>query len=321
MFVSSRASAPLMTRRAWGICSVAAVIASLWGVAHGAENTTAGQSLPTGGHAGNAFIGTWDDDGDGKVPRAEYDNVRKARFATTDADGDGELTVEEYVNEYAVRLDRDIADERNASLKQTDTRFKALDKDEDKFISRAEYDGSGERAFVHLDRNKDGRITQDDAEPTKDRARDQRRRSIIGMPTSHDVAGMLEIYDDDGDDLLTREQYDAERAKVFAATDTNKDGKLDHDEYVREFDGRLAQRIEDRRQAQLKQGRVRFKAIDADENGVISRDEYFAMSARMFERADTNKDNVVSRDDPRPPRQRREERAVTSQVSTPQITR
>ena len=318
MFVSSRASAPLMARRVLRICSLAAAISAMLGVAHGAENAAANQSLPTGGHAGNAFIGTWDDDGDGTVVRAEYETVRKARFAATDGNDNGSLTVEEYLAEYAVRLDRDISDERNASLKQTDTRFKALDQDEDKFIGRAEYDSSGDRAFVHLDRTKDGRVTQEDADPAEKKASTERRRSIIGMPTSHNLAGMLEIYDDDGDDVLTREQYDTQRAKVFAATDTNKDGKLDHDEYVKEFDARLAQRIEDRRQAQLKQGRVRFKAIDSDENGGISRDEYFAMSARMFDRADTNKDNVVSQDDPPPVRERRtDDRAVTSQVHTP----
>lgn len=315
MFVSSRASAPLMARRALRICALVAAVSAVLGVAHGAETAEVGKALPTGGHTGNAFISTWDDDGDGKVTQSEYETVRKARFATTDSDHNNSLTVEEYVGEYAVRLDRDIADERTASLKQTDTRFKALDKDEDKFISRAEYDTSGDRAFVHLDRNKDGRITNDDAEPA---AREtQRRRSIIGMPTSHTLAGMLEIYDDDGDDVLTREQYAAERAKVFAATDTNEDGKLDHDEYVNEFNARLSQRIEDRRQAQLKQGKVRFKAIDSNENGEISRDEYFAMSSRMFERTDTNKDGVISQDDPAPVREPRKDERAVSQVQTP----
>ncbi len=318
MFVSSRASAPLMARRALRICSLAAVMSAALGVAHGAENAAATESLPTGGHAGNAFIGAWDDDGDGKVARAEYEVVRNARWATSDGDHDGSLTVDEYVNEYAVRLDRDIADERTASLKQTDTRFNALDKDSDKFISRTEYDGSGERAFVHLDRNKDGKVTKEDADPAEKNTQTPRRRSIIGMPTSHNLAGMLEIYDDDGDDVLIRDQYDTQRAKVFAATDTSKDGKLDHEEYVNEFNARLAQRIDDRRQAQLKQGRVRFKAIDANENGGISRDEYFAMSTRMFDRADTNKDGVISQDDPPPVREPRpEDRAVTSQVQTP----
>ncbi|HEY5755403.1 MAG TPA: hypothetical protein VIU34_06245, partial [Steroidobacter sp.] len=190
MSVSSRASAPLMVR----VCALVAAISAVLGVAHGAETAELGKALPTGGHTGNAFIATWDDDGDGKVTQAEYEAARKGRFSTTDSDHNGSLTAEEYVNEYAVRLDRDIADERTASLKQTDTRFKALDKSEDKFVNRAEYDGSGDRAFVHLDRNKDGRITNDDAEPAEKET--QRRRSIIGMPTSHSLAGMLEIYDD-----------------------------------------------------------------------------------------------------------------------------
>jgi hypothetical protein len=313
MCVSSRASAALMVRRALRICSLAAVLS--FSGAHGAETSDVGKAMPTGGHTGNAFIGTWDDDGDGKVTRSEYEAVRKARWATTDSDSNGALTIEEYVNEYAVRLDRDIADERNASLKQTHTRFKALDKDENKFISRVEYDSSGDRAFVHMDRNKDGRITNDDADPAATKT--PRQRSIIGMPTSHNLAGMLEIYDDDGDDVLTREQYDTHRAKAFAATDTNKDGKLDHDEYVREFDARLAQQIADRRQAQLKQGRVRFKAIDANENGDISRDEYVAMSGRMFDRADTNKDGVITNDDPPPVREPRQDERAVSQVQAP----
>jgi Ca2+-binding EF-hand superfamily protein len=315
MSVASRASAPLMSRHALRICSLVAAMSTVLGVAQGAETAEVGKALPTGGHTGNAFIATWDDDGDGKVTHAEYEAVRRARFATTDSDHNGSLTVDEYVNEYAVRLDRDIADERTASLKQTDTRFKALDKDADKFVSRAEYDGSGDRAFVHLDRNKDGRITNDDAEPAEKET--QRRRSIIGMPTSHNLAGMLEIYDDDGDDILARAQYDAERAKVFVATDTNKDGKLDHDEYANEFNARLSQRIEDRRQAQLKQGKVRFKAIDSNENGDISRDEYFAMSTRMFERTDTNKDGVITQDDPPPVREPRKDERAVSQVATP----
>ncbi len=179
MSVSSRASAPLMVRHALRICGLVAAMSAVLGVAHGAETAEVGKALPTGGHTGNAFIATWDDDGDGKVTHAEYEAVRKARFATTDSDHNGSLTVDEYVNEYAVRLDRDIADERTASLKQTDTRFKALDKNEDKFVSRAEYDGSGDRAFVHLDRNKDGRITQ-----RRCRARREKKPSAAGRSSA-----------------------------------------------------------------------------------------------------------------------------------------
>jgi Ca2+-binding EF-hand superfamily protein len=315
MFVSTCASAALMACRAVRVRSLAiAISATVFSLAHAGQTS---DSLPTGGHAGNAFIGAWDDDGDGKVSRTEYETARTSRFATTDANRNDALSVDEYVDEYAVRLDRDIADEREASLKQTNTRFEALDKDDDKFVSRAEYDASGERGFVHLDRDQDGKVTQQDAAPAKGQTQPGRQRSLIAMPTTHTLAGMLEIYDDDGDDVLSKEQYDRQRASAFAATDTNQDGKLDANEYTSEFAARLTARIAERREAQLKQAKVRFKAIDDNENGSISRDEYVAMSARMFERADTNKDGRVAQDDPPPVRQpRTDERAVTSQVQT-----
>lgn len=87
----------------------------------------------------------------------------------------------------------------------------------------------------------------------------------------------------------------------------NRDGKLDQSEYLKEFVARLDRQIELRRQDQLKQGGVRFNSIDADKNGSISRDEYVAMSTRMFERTDTNKDDVVSQEDPAPPKRDREQ--------------
>lgn len=314
MLVHFRLSALLRARHAAPICGLVSV-ALFVAAAHSAETV---ETLPPGGHAGGAFIAAWDNDGDGKVSRTEYETVRVERFAATDRNRDGSLNVDEYLNEYVVRLDRQIADERDASMKQTNTRFRSIDKDADQVISRTEYDSSGERAFTHLDQDKDGRITTQDAEPKRENAAPVSRRSVISMPTSHTRAGMLEIYDDDGDDVLTREQYNAQRARAFAATDLNKDGKLDETEYTKEFAARLSHRIDERREDQLKQGRVRFKAIDDDKNGGISRDEYFAMSARMFDRTDTNKDGLVSQDDPPPVRKPREdERPMTSQAQSP----
>jgi len=272
------------------------------------------QARPTGGHAGSQFLAAWDDDGDDKVSRAEYDKARVQRFAFTDANKDGGLSVDEYLNEYATRLDPQIADERQASIKQTHTRFNALDKDHDGFIARTEYDLSGAQSFEHLDTQKTGQISEVPKEADETNEARPQRRSVIRMPSSHTRAGFVEIYDADGDGVLTRAQYDTERAKVFAATDANKDGKLDVTEYVAEFSARLDLRIADSRQAQLKQGKVRFNAIDDDKSGAIGRDEYLAMSARMFERTDTNKDGVVSKEDPAP---LREERSANNATAKP----
>lgn len=263
------------------------------------------RSQVTGGHANAQFVRSWDQNGDTRVSRTEYDDARVQRYAATDADKSGALSQDEYIKEYAERLDAEIAEEKKASLQQTDTRFRALDKDDDTFISRAEYDASGAKAFDHLDPDRDARIHEREAK-TQVAARPV-NRSVIRMPTTHDLAGFIEIHDTDGDGEVTRAQFDAQRAAAFTATDVNRDGKLDQSEYSKEFVARLERQIELRRHDQLKQGGVRFKSIDEDKNGSISRDEYVAMSARMFERADTNKDGVVSQDDPAPPKREREQ--------------
>lgn len=298
----------------WLSARAAAAIIVTTGMAANAAEPSPGNSaatLPPGSHAEGSFISSWDADGDGKVPRAEYEAVRVERFASADENHDGALNATEYVNEYALRLDREIADERTASIKQTHTRFRALDKDEDNFVSRTEYDASGTRAFEQLDQDRDGRVTKQDPERARSEAADgakPRRRSVIAMPSTHRLAGLLEIYDADGDGVVTREQYQSKRAETFVSTDTNHDGKLDHEEYVNEFAARLERQIQNTRQAQMQQGQVRFTSIDADHDGTIGRNEYAAMSARVFERADTNKDSVVSEDDPAPARERRDDK-------------
>jgi Ca2+-binding EF-hand superfamily protein len=236
------------------------------------------------------------------------------RFAATDTDKSGSLSQDEYINEYAARLDAQIADEKKASIQQTDTRFRALDKDRDNFIARTEYDASGVKAFENLDPDRDGRISERDAKRPAVRRASQ---SVIRMPTTHDLAGFIEIHDTDGDGEVTRHQFDMQRVAAFTTTDANRDEKIDQSEYLKEFVARLDRQIESRRHDQLKQGGVRFRSIDDDKNGSISREEYTAMSARMFERADTNKDGYVSADDPPPPPRDREQERSTLGAATP----
>jgi hypothetical protein len=50
------------------------------------------QPRPTGGHATSQFVVAWDDDGDEKVSREEYDVARTQRFKVTDSNGDGVLS-------------------------------------------------------------------------------------------------------------------------------------------------------------------------------------------------------------------------------------
>lgn len=239
--------------------------------------------------AASVFLEQFDSDGDGAVSWEQFVQFRKQRYADTDENGDGTVDTEEYASEYLIRLDRRLEAARQGQVEQTRVRFKALDKDGDGFVSRAEYDASGERAFAHFENS------ANQAEPPR-----AQRRSPLNMPSTHSRAGMLEIYDADGDGTVTRAEYDRGRDEAFARTDTDGDGRLDADEYLAEFEDRLDRRIASTRESSSQQAHVRFKAIDSDHDGRMSWDEYAASGKRVFERADGNGDGVVDARDPAP---------------------
>lgn len=165
-----------------------------------------------------------------------------------------------------LRLDeaqhKQLAAERAGHLRQTHVRFNALDKDEDGYISRAEFGRSGDNAFSRMDTNKDGVLSAADPKPAPrgedtrteqtraEQARQQqaqnqppRRERLLQMPTTHSVEGMLAMYDSNNDGVVSLAEYEQGRAAQFADVDTNRDGVLSYDEYVLEFATRLDQQI------------------------------------------------------------------------------
>ncbi|KAF1686640.1 hypothetical protein B1992_06950 [Pseudoxanthomonas broegbernensis] len=235
--------------------------------------------------APSSFLEQFDEDKDGKVDAAAFEAFRRARYAATDEDGDGSVDVEEYVNEYAGRLDRSMEAARAGQVRQTHTRFAALDRDRDGYVSRAEYDASGERAYAAY--------LESAGKPQAPVRMGVASRDPIGMPTTHSRAGMLAMYDRDGDGEVPRAEYDAGRAEAFARIDADGDGRLDKDEYLAEFEDRLDRQIAARREAALQQARVRFGALDAGKDGRVSWDEYAASGKRLFERADVDGNGTV----------------------------
>ncbi len=246
-----------------------------------------------------AFIEEHDRDADGRVSRDEYTAFRNARFASADVNGNGLLDENEYVDEYAVRLDRQLESERKGHVTQTLTRFKSLDRNGDGAISWEEYQASGERTWKHWDSHGTGRVLAQEHEQSPR----QRTRSVLAMPTSHNIGGFLELYDDDADGVVTRADFDRQRQQVFAATDTDGDGLLSLDEYRLEFENRLDRQAASVRDRQLKQARVRFGVLDGDKDGAISAAEYLATGLRSFERWDTDGDGHVAASDPLPSRE------------------
>lgn len=246
------------------------------------------------------FIAEFDRNGDGKVSHTEFFTERQQRLAAMDLQHNAQIDVAGYQAEYADRLDQRLAADRKAQLKQTEVRFAAVDKDQDGRISLAEYQASGQSAFRFIDSNKDGQIAKTDskADPAPERrgrnaSEQPQRRPALVMPTTHSVSGMLAMYDTDNNGEVSATEYQQIRQQAFARTDVDHNGDLSPAEYMQEFTDRLDQQIAKTRSAQLKQAEVRFKALDKDENGILSATEYHQSGARMFSRWDTDQNRLV----------------------------
>ena len=245
-----------------------------------------------------SFIQDYDLNKDGTVSQAEFAEVRQQRYSAMDENKDGQVSVDEYVNEYAGRLDKKLDTERTGQIKQTLVRIEALDKNKSKTIGKDEYRASGDKAFAYIDTNKDGVISKADPLPERESKPDAkptvRARPALVMPTTHSVAGMLDMYDQNGDGQVDKVEYQKQRDAAFARTDLDKNGELSSDEYLNEFVDRLDRQIAKTRTAQLKQAAVRFKALDKDSDQHISSAEFNASGERMFKRWDTDVDQQVT---------------------------
>lgn len=139
-----------------------------------------GGSAHAASHARDTFIKEQDQNSDGAVSKDEFAATRTIHFAKTDADKNGSLSQAEYVGEFKARLEKKLAadtrpadkkaEERVRQMRQADVRFGVLDSDRSGVITRAEFDYSGWRMFVHHDTNNDGAVSA--ADPVKDDQQD-----------------------------------------------------------------------------------------------------------------------------------------------------
>ncbi|WP_291070747.1 hypothetical protein [Hyphomonas sp.] len=116
------------------------------------------------------FLGTkdriraFDRDGDRQINRVEFEDWHKDMFGNMDADGNG-LSLEEYhaarfgAGPYSnANLQRQALMREQANLRKTE-RFRIMDGNGDRIVSREEYMRFGEHAWLEADTNDDGQLT------------------------------------------------------------------------------------------------------------------------------------------------------------------
>jgi hypothetical protein len=115
-----------------------------------------------GGHEKINFLDFYDTNGDAIVPRTEFEAARLRDYRRTAANQAVGISEAEYVAEFTERLERQLRAEREGQIKQTHSRFGVLDKNKDGRITQDEFMNSGNNTFVHFDSNKDGVVDEKD---------------------------------------------------------------------------------------------------------------------------------------------------------------
>ena len=261
-------------------------------------------------HYRSGVILQYDLNGDEKLSAEEFLEARRSRFNGTDTNEDGQVDIDEYVYEWEGRLQERLESERKQHVDQTETRFRALNKDADDYISLAEFDASSQKGFKYFDLDNDGVIRAENDESAYvqtaanvDSESEQpklERVSMLQMPTSHTLEGLLEIYDIDGDEQLTYEEYLSQRKEQFMRTDEDGNGLIDQQEYLLEFETRLDIQIESLYTQHIEAAYTRFGFLDGDENEAMTFKEYMVSGNRIFNHWDTTGDGYMTLSDPLP---------------------
>jgi Ca2+-binding EF-hand superfamily protein len=248
-----------------------------------------------------------DQDGDGKVARAEFAGS-DAQFAAIDADHDGVLTFAEYARSEAARAFLRAA-KRQGGEPRPRTSLAALaplrlehlarwDKNHDGKVTLDEWTGTP-AAFAQLDLDHDGVLDARDRAlalaqaPPPPPALPEGR---FELPGTDDLLLRL---DKDGDGAISLKEAAANKhlAEAFAFADQDGDGKLSRAELVRlqrELDKRRGE--EQRERGRPQPYEVPFDAWDADKDGKVRQNEWQG-PRDLFERIDLDHDSAVTREE------------------------
>jgi len=162
---------------------------------------------------------------------------------------------------------------KDVSLFDVDEFFKRHDRNEDSFLSKEELPEQFRHAFGRIDTNRDGKISKEELRKGVGYLHPRRRPS--------DVVYVL-VETSDCDECCAEELQTL--YALLRKMDKNGDGKIDGGEIKAAREALTGERVD----------RI-FKALDANKDGKISREEARGQIKRYFDELDANKDGAIDR--------------------------
>lgn len=123
---------------------------------------------------------------------------------------------------------------------------------------------------------------------------------MLATAASHQKIVYIDQYDQDLDGRVSSSEFENARRARFDVTDTDESGTVNAEEYVFEWEDRLDAQLAVDREEQVTQTATRFRSLDDDGNGLISRAEFDASGSGSFERFDSDKDGIIEAGDADP---------------------
>lgn len=165
--------------------------------------------------------------------------------------------------------------------------FQRFDTDHNGAVTRQEFDAARSTDFTQRDANHDGQLTREEMRAGFQHGDWRRHGGRSGFG-----GGMLMRADANHDGAITRDEFLARPEQMFDRLDKDHDGTISAAELQQiRADG-------DQRREQFQHRREQMRADrphrDANGDGVISRAEYDAMGAAMFQRLDANGDGQIT---------------------------
>jgi len=213
----------------------------------------------------------WDANGDGKISLDEYLAAASARFEQADTQNKGAVTADQIAN--SPHAHERIERRAEGLLKHLDTTGKG-------FATQDDFVAAAKTRFAKLDRNGDGKLTPDELSTRQDKPAAPKHAQLAER--------RFDELDGNHDGIITLNEYVAAAVAKFKKMDVAGTGRVTADA--------IANSPQAHERAEHVAARV-AKRLDANGDGVVSRDEFLAAARQRFAKMDANGDGFISADE------------------------
>lgn len=215
---------------------------------------------------------------DGMISAAEHDELHVVKFAKLDADNSGTFSVEEFLAP-GMKAAADKAAKQKKKQNYKKNKFAKIDADKSGEVSQDEFLGFASKMFTKADTSADGNVSFSEFKARK-KAQKMMMKKIAKMKAK------FSRLDANSDRAISLNEYENAHLKPFLSRDLDNNGEISEAECDTARQGWSEEKI-----AKAKKHRAK---VDANSDGVVTRDEFLGKARASFAKGDSNADGAIN---------------------------